>query len=170
MMKRGLRIILLLLLAILVTVNSGCSSYPKDPQHTLNQVLARQTMRVGAIDHPPFVSVRDSSVTGVEADIITGFADELGVTVDWQIASSQELFTCLGSRDLDFVIGGINSDNAWRKDVSFSLPFYKNHCYVGAPPSMLVLDYYYYMVWQDCLLQLQRTLSLPMMYICLYVT
>jgi polar amino acid transport system substrate-binding protein len=63
------------LAAVAVTLSlaaAGCQ-FPRDPEGTLDRVEGG-TMRVGVIHNPPWVDLSEKEPTGVEIDLIEGFA------------------------------------------------------------------------------------------------
>lgn len=119
---------------------AGCSRFPQDPHNSLNQVLASGVLRVGAITNPPWVTgAPPSQPGGVEAALITSFADDLGVRVEWRWGPADALFTALANYELDVVIGGITEASPWLTEVAFTVPYYTSHVIVGMPPAVPVL-------------------------------
>lgn len=97
----------LLVLSLGLLGLSACEDYPRDPNETLERVLARETMRVVAVDHGPWV-VADAGEgeRGAEVELIRAFAQDLGVAIEWHHAPAFEALDALGRGDADLVIGG----------------------------------------------------------------
>lgn len=126
-----------LTLPILVGITVfGCNDYPKDPANTLQQVHDRDTLRVGLLEHPPWIIKHtENKPGGVEAELVEGFSNQLGVVVKWIWGSAQSHFEALKRYELDVVVGGLIKSNPWGKHVGFSLPYFTSHTIVGVPPS-----------------------------------
>jgi polar amino acid transport system substrate-binding protein len=81
--------------------------FPRDPDGTLERVLASGRMRVVAVDHVPWVIVEeDGPPTGGEVELIEAFARNLGATIEWRRAPAFKALEALGRRDADLAIGG----------------------------------------------------------------
>jgi polar amino acid transport system substrate-binding protein len=81
--------------------------FPRDPDGTLERVLASGRMRVVAVDHVPWVVVeRDGSPVGSEVELIEAFARSVGATIEWRRAPAFKALEALGRRDADLAIGG----------------------------------------------------------------
>lgn len=81
--------------------------YPRDPNDTLERVLATNRMRVVAVDHVPWVVIDgERAPTGAEPELVEAFARELGAVVDWRRAPAFEAIDALQHGDADLAIGG----------------------------------------------------------------
>jgi polar amino acid transport system substrate-binding protein len=104
------------LLLLSVGLLDGCDEwdFPRDPDRTLQTVLATREMTVAAVDHPPWVILgSDAPPSGAEVALIEAFADELGVEIDWRRLSAFAALEGLEQGELDLAIGGFT-----QKDVS----------------------------------------------------
>lgn len=123
-------------LAVVLLAGAGCHPYPRDPDHALEQVLERGTLRVGVEPSGPWVTGQPPGQPGgVEGTLLADFADEVGVDVDWRWGSAEEHFDALMHQDLDVAIGGVTTSNPWKKHVGFTLPYYTSRTVVGVPAS-----------------------------------
>lgn len=107
--------------AVLVAV--GACALPRDADGTLTRAR-HGTIRVGVIDNPPWVIDSAGRVSGIEGDMVTHVAAELGAHIEWVRQSQGELMQALTRRDIDVVIGGLTSDLPWSKTVAFTRPYY----------------------------------------------
>jgi hypothetical protein len=63
--------------------------FPRDPDGTLERVLASGRMSVVAVDHVPWVVVeRDGSPVGSEVEVVEAFARSVGATIEWRRAAA----------------------------------------------------------------------------------
>lgn len=86
---------------------AACKGYPRDPDGTLDRVLATDLMRVVAVDHPPWVVAGEGATpTGVEAELVQALARELGVAVEWRRAPAFEALDALDHGEADLAVGG----------------------------------------------------------------
>lgn len=96
-------------LLLLAGVLGGCkgTDYPRDPDNTLETVLATGEMTVAAVAHPPWVILdEDAPPTGAEAALVRAFAEELGVEIEWRRLSAFDALEGMSQDELDLVIGG----------------------------------------------------------------
>jgi polar amino acid transport system substrate-binding protein len=125
-----LKRILITLLALSIF---GCTSLPRDPKETLRQIHSRP-VRVGLVEHPPWVVRTNGEPAGVEVDLIRNFASELGTTTDWHWGGEQEQLEALQHYQLDVVIGGLTDRTPWAKYVGLTSPYFKETYHVAIPP------------------------------------
>lgn len=90
---------------------------PHDMENTTDATLQRGSIRAA------FIADGDSEAPhGVGPEFVEGFADELGVSTDWQVLSEPAAMEALQDGDLDIVAGGITRTNAWSRHVALSAP------------------------------------------------
>jgi ABC-type amino acid transport substrate-binding protein len=120
-----------LLLAALVFL-SGCgTSFPADPEGTLEKVQGG-TLRVGVSPHPDRVritpsgsgnDVRNDAVQGADADLVRSFATRLGAGIEWKQGTEQVLAEELKHGGLDLVIGGLDDKTPWVTHAGLTRPY-----------------------------------------------
>jgi polar amino acid transport system substrate-binding protein len=128
------RLILITTLFLSVFVNFACSTLPRDPKNTLRQLQSRP-MRVGLVEHPPWVVRTSGEPAGVEVDLIRNFAGQLGTTIEWHWGGEQDHLEALEYYQLDVVIGGLTDRTPWRKYVGLTSPYFEETYRVGIPAS-----------------------------------
>jgi polar amino acid transport system substrate-binding protein len=106
---------------------------PRDPEGTLERVQGGR-MRVGILERPPWATLEGGKPSGVEVDLVEGFARSLDAEIDWFPGSEAELFTALEKRELDLAIGGFTDDDPWAQKVTFTQPYAIIEVVVAAPP------------------------------------
>ena len=122
---------------MLLLFTTSCARFPQDPHRTLAQVLASGTIQVGVIANEPWVTgSMDETPRGLEPQLITAFAKELGVEVEWHWGSTEAMFDALTHYELDVIIGGLTKANPWGREVAFTLPYYTDDLIVGVPPTV----------------------------------
>lgn len=104
---------------LLVVVLAGCA-IPQDPDATLERAHQRGDLRVGVVASPPLAVVDGASVTGPEADLVTGFAGSRGLRVRWLPGGQEELVKDLQHGNVDVLIGGFTAKTPWEKDVGLT--------------------------------------------------
>jgi len=90
-------------------------------------------MRVGVVEHPPWVVQTTSEPAGVEADLIRNFASELGTTIEWHSGGEQEQLEALEHYQLDAVIGGLTDRTPWSKYVGLTSSYFEETYGIGIP-------------------------------------
>lgn len=124
-------VVALVLVALLV---GGCG-LPRDPRDTLERVQAGGTLRAGISSDPPWTEVPDGGEpTGVEAELVARFAEELGVRVQWVEDSQAALVEALHASELDVVVGGLTADTPWADQAGITVPYLTTQQVVGVEP------------------------------------
>ena len=101
---------------------AGCDAFPRDPNGALDEAKD-DTLRVGAVSSPPWMMVDNGRVTGVDADLIRGFAESIGTKVEWVSGSESELLPILEHHELHLVAGGLVKATPWKKRVGLTNPY-----------------------------------------------
>lgn len=118
--RRVLRLSALALPLSLLLIN--CSAVPRDSAGTLDRARGG-VLRVGVAHHPPWVRLDDDRVEGIEAELTTAWADELGARVTWRRGAEAELVEALHRRELDLVAAGFDSGTPHRKKLALTQPY-----------------------------------------------
>jgi polar amino acid transport system substrate-binding protein len=114
---------LILFSLVLALVLTGCAArYPADPYGTLERVTG-SVLRVGVSHNEPFVSVKGSSPSGREVDLIERYADSLDAKVDWTTGGEEELVDQLEHGQLDMIAGGLTEKTPWKNKVGLTRPY-----------------------------------------------
>ncbi len=119
--SRRIRFGSILLFACLLT---ACGiQVPTDPHDTLNRVQAGM-IRVGVTDNRPWVVLDETgNPTGIEPDLVSGFAEELGSEIQWTTGSEATLLNGLERGEFDIVIGGFLEDTPWVEKGAITVPY-----------------------------------------------
>jgi polar amino acid transport system substrate-binding protein len=107
---------------LLLLACAGCD-LPRDAAHTLDRVR-QGTLRVGIVQHRPWVSDSAGRLQGVEIQLVRAVAAELQSHVAWISGTESELLASLHGRELDLVIGGLPRKSPWSRRVAFSRAYY----------------------------------------------
>lgn len=124
----------ILILLILIAFFASCSDLPRDPKKTSQHVLESKRLRVGLVEHPPWVVKTSGEPSGVEVELVRRFAAELGATPDWSWGGEQEQMEALEHYKLDLLIGGLTSETAWSTYVGLTSPYTDQKQVMAAPP------------------------------------
>ncbi|KAA3436836.1 transporter substrate-binding domain-containing protein [Rufibacter hautae] len=109
-------------LSCFLLLATSCQDFPKDPEKTLEQV-SNGTLKVGYSENPPWVVKGPEGPTGIEAELVRGFAKTLNAKVEWQNDTEQNLLEDLEEKKLHLVIAGITDDSPWKSKISFTRPY-----------------------------------------------
>lgn len=101
------------LLALLLV--AGCGMIPRDPDDTLERIHNTGELVVGVSPSPPWTIVDGDDISGIEVDLVQGFADRLGVRLRLEPGGEQRLVEELDEGRLHIVIGGIRADSPWTR-------------------------------------------------------
>jgi polar amino acid transport system substrate-binding protein len=119
-------------LCVLLTASCG---FPKDPEGTLERVRGG-TLRVGITTNDPWTIVEEDEHSGVEVELVEGFAREIDSEVEWTEGSESELIAALHQRELDLVVAGLASNGSWTAEVTPTHPYLTTQVVVGFPDSI----------------------------------
>jgi polar amino acid transport system substrate-binding protein len=120
-----------LVVTVLAALVAACG-LPRDPEGTLDRVQGGR-MRVGIAERSPWTILGDGDPTGVEVELVEGFARTLRAEIEWTAGAPAELLTALEGREVDLVIGGFTDDDPWAQEVTFTQPYARIQIAVGAP-------------------------------------
>lgn len=113
----------IVLIILIVCLQTSCEDYPRDTHGALNKVIERGDLRVGLIEHPPWVYDTHSEPQGSEVELVEDFAKGLGVNVKWFNTGEHLLIAQLQKGELDIVIGGLLDNTVWNKTVALTRPY-----------------------------------------------
>lgn len=122
--NKGAKLLRRLILITFLLFTFACTNLPRDPKETLRQLQSRP-LRVGLVEHPPWVVRTGSEPAGAEVDLIRNFASQLGTTADWHWGGEQEQLEALEHYQLDVVIGGLTDQTPWSKYVGLTSPYFE---------------------------------------------
>jgi polar amino acid transport system substrate-binding protein len=110
---------LLFLLLIMSACVAGCSDLPRDPKETLRRVQGGR-LRVGLVEHPPWVVRTEGEPAGAEVALVRQFATEVGAMPEWHWGGEQQQMEALRYYQLDLLIGGTTDETPWSKYVGLT--------------------------------------------------
>jgi polar amino acid transport system substrate-binding protein len=119
----------LLIVGLLAALVGGCE-FPRDPEGTLDRVRGG-VMRVGITPAEPFVRLNDAGdPTGVEVELVRGFAETLDARVEWVAGSESDLMEALAGRQLDLVL---TRQTEWQRVAAITRPYLTTQVVIAAP-------------------------------------
>jgi polar amino acid transport system substrate-binding protein len=111
----------------LVLLTAARCDLPRDPRHTLEHVRDSKVLRVGVAEDRPFIVRNGEYATGIEASLITRFANEQGARVQWIWEPQEKEFQALAKFELDLMAGGIDAKTPWKKQAAITRPVAEIH-------------------------------------------
>jgi polar amino acid transport system substrate-binding protein len=117
---------------LLVLVAAACD-LPRDPEGTLERVRGG-VIRVGVIDHAPWVVHGNGDPTGVEVALMQGFARTQDANIRWIEGPEGRLLRALEDGEVDLVVGGLTRERPWDRRLEPSRPYFESRVLLGVPP------------------------------------
>lgn len=74
-------------------------------------------------EYPPFESIQDDKIVGIDADIIEEAAKRMGIKYKWNNMTFDGLIPALQTKKVDAVIAGMSITPERAKAVNFSVPY-----------------------------------------------
>lgn len=103
----------------------SCASIPIDSEGTLERARGNE-LAVGISENQPWTEIiAAGEYSGIEVDLIKGFADSIDAEVKWQNAPESVLANRVKNGQLDVVIGGLSSSSPWSSHMALSRPYSK---------------------------------------------
>jgi len=99
-----------------------CGVVPRDSAGALDRVRGGE-LRVGVVNHPPWVRVGGDQITGTEPELIERWAQQLDARVTWRPGVEVDLLEALHRRELDVLAAGLRSDSPHGRQVAFTRPY-----------------------------------------------
>jgi len=126
---------------LLILLLSGCEQWPADPRDSLASIHERGTLRVGVVEHVPWVILTDPAAPGgLEGQLVTEFAEQLGVDVDWYRDGVEQQIEALKNFELDLLIGGFTAANPWQAEVAQTFVYFSEPSQPGALADHVMLS------------------------------
>jgi polar amino acid transport system substrate-binding protein len=134
---------------LIVLVAAGCA-FPRDPRGTLERVQ-NGTMRVGIVENDPWARMEEGHASGVEVELLKGFAQQLGAEASFVPGTTHELLEAAKEAEVDVLIGGFTSTSpgvSEGKEAGVTGSYLTTRFVVGVPsgrptadpPSMICQD------------------------------
>ncbi|WP_258070524.1 transporter substrate-binding domain-containing protein [Pseudoclavibacter sp. AY1F1] len=126
--------------ALVAVLVAGCGMrVPSDPDGTLERVRGGE-LRVGISHNPPFTHLAaGAEPTGVEVELVEGFADELNASVTWVAGSEAALVQGLEDGNLDLAVAGFRDDSPYVDEAGSTRPFLETEDSAGGKISHVML-------------------------------
>ena len=106
-------------LVVITLLCTACDGIPRDAAGGLHRIVDGE-VRVGASNNPPWISIADGQVGGLEAELIEGWAHALGARVVWRVGAVAELTEAVHRRELDVLAAGLDESTPHGKRVALT--------------------------------------------------
>jgi hypothetical protein len=103
-------------------VLSACDA-PRDPDGATERIARTHVIRVGVSENAPWVRFEAGQPIGIEPALVRRFAAANHAQVEWVRNAEAPLMKALHQRELDLVVGGLQSDTPWKAKVGVSKPY-----------------------------------------------
>ena len=123
-----LRLLIGSLLAVLMTLLSGCQTTPASQAKSEgNDAPAANVLRVGVTPNmPPFVFIQDGKLVGLEVDFAIALGNELGMKVQFVRMDWEDLIPALRRNKIDIIMSGMNYNPERAAIISFVNPYVRS--------------------------------------------
>jgi polar amino acid transport system substrate-binding protein len=118
---------------LVLFVEIGCGTLPRDPEGTSARVQRYHEIRIGLVSNPPWVVGTGGEPSGVEVTLIRDFASSLGANPKWFWGNEQTHMEALEQFELDLVLSGLDASTPWSKHVGLIRPYFDEKITVGVP-------------------------------------
>lgn len=102
---------------------AGCDGFPRDSGGALDRITRDRRVRVGAVDHSPWVRLAGDGVGGLEAELVRAWAATLGAAVVWRAGALDPLSEALHGRELDLLIAGFDEKTPYAPKLALTQPY-----------------------------------------------
>jgi ABC-type amino acid transport substrate-binding protein len=117
----------------------GCSDFPKDNAETLKQLRAGREMKVGVAHNPPWASVAEGQIEGVEPGLVSQWAESLGTRARFITGPTDDLVDALYKGDLDVLVMGMTDKTPHSGKLALSQPYLEVKTHIGVAPGQTPL-------------------------------
>lgn len=102
---------------------AACDGFPRDSAGALARIDRERRVRVGAVDHAPWVRLQGGAPTGLEPMLVSGWARSRGATVEWRPGALDPLSEALHARELDVLIAGLDEKTPYAPRLALTQPY-----------------------------------------------
>ena len=119
-------------LTVLIGICFASCDLPKDPEDSLRKA-EEDKLRVGVVEHPPYVERSGEGWMGEEVDLIEGFAKANNLQIEYVSGNESDLIKELEEYHLHLVVGGFEEGTVWKSHVTPSHVYDAEHVFLLAP-------------------------------------
>lgn len=132
-----MRIAKIPILILCLTISACNGNYPRDPENSLEKAK-RKSLRVGIAESKELSNYNNGNPSGIEVELIKGYAQSINAEIEWIAASQQEIGYLLKEFQLDIGIGGFTKTTPWKKHVGLTRPYSTEKIKVAVPKGEVV--------------------------------
>jgi polar amino acid transport system substrate-binding protein len=107
---------------VVLAATAACTAIPRDVNGALASVRGG-VLRVGVVEHPPWIIVDDGAVSGSEAQLIERWAAQLAARVEWRPGDIDQLVDALHRREIDVLAGGLGQKTPYAHRLALTQPY-----------------------------------------------
>lgn len=126
-----------ILLLTCMLILTSCKDIPRDSYKTLENIKTNKLLKVGVVQHPPWVDEIAEQPSGREVDIVEKFAKHLNSNIKWVKTAEHKLVEQLVTGKIDLLIGGFTTDTVWQDQVALTRPYFikdhEEHVFLAQP-------------------------------------
>jgi membrane-bound lytic murein transglycosylase MltF len=100
--------------------------FPHDPEKSWEKAKTN-SLRVGIVDNPPYAEYKNGHPTGKEITLLTNFASQNNLTVEYFHGSESDLIKKLTDYQLDVLVGGFDKKTVWEQKASPTITYDEKH-------------------------------------------
>lgn len=102
---------------------AACDGFPRDSDGALTRINRERRVRVGAVEHPPWVRLGGGTPAGIEAALVVGWARSRNAEVAWRTGALDPLTEALHARELDLLIAGLEEKTPYAARLALTQPY-----------------------------------------------
>ena len=99
---------------------AGCDRFPRDSAGALERIERERVVRVGVVEHPPWVRLDGPRPAGLEPQLVEGWAAGLGARVEYRAGDLDALAKALHRRELDVLVAGLEAKTPYAAKTALS--------------------------------------------------
>jgi ABC-type amino acid transport substrate-binding protein len=107
-------------LALTVLALAACERFPRDSAGALDRIEREMVVRVGVVEHAPWVTVAGGRPGGLEPQLIEAWAAQRGARVAYVQGSLEDMAEALHRREVDILAAGLDRKTPFKKQVELT--------------------------------------------------
>jgi hypothetical protein len=125
----------------LICLLGACADFPKDSRQTLEKARAGEPITVGFSPAEPWVGkAGPQGPSGIEPDLIRGWARANGVRISWIEGGETQLVEALVQNEVDLALGGFLSNTPHGAKIGMTQPYLASPMVIGAAAGAVAPD------------------------------
>ena len=109
--------------AVALLLLGGCDRFPRDSAGALERIERDHVVRVGVVEHPPWVRLGAGAPAGIEPALVEGWAAERRARVEYRTGDLHALMEALHRREIDVLAAGLHDKTPYAAKAAISQPY-----------------------------------------------